>query len=118
MPQYRVFAFLGTLVCLILGSNVYAADPPAKKAPVTVAELNERPVIGQLGIPLGTCGEIQAKIIAGRELRLKQYDGAYLLSVTHVGGKELKSPDFTSSVMIMIGFGKTLFWGVIRNRWW
>jgi hypothetical protein len=59
---------------------------------VRVAELNERPVIGQLGIPLGTCEEIRAKIIAGRDLRLKQYDGVYLLSVTQVAGKELASP--------------------------
>jgi hypothetical protein len=80
------------LFCLFFGSKLYAADPPAKKVPLPVAELNERPVIGQLGIPLGTCGEIQAKIIAGRDLRLKQFDGVYLLSVTHVAGKELPTP--------------------------
>jgi hypothetical protein len=57
-----------------------------------VSELNERPVIGELGIPLGTCGDIQAKVIAGRVLRLKQYDGAYLLSVTHVGDKRMATP--------------------------
>ena len=71
---------------------MYAEDPPAKKAPLSIAELNERPVIGELGIPLGTCGEIQATIIAGRDLRLKQYVSAYLLSVTHVAGKKLATP--------------------------
>jgi hypothetical protein len=56
------------------------------------SELNERPVIGELGIPLGTCADIEAKVMAGRDLRLKQYDGAYLLSVTHVGSKRLATP--------------------------
>ncbi|WP_020474765.1 hypothetical protein [Zavarzinella formosa] len=91
MARSGVCALLGALFCLFL-AKLCADDPPAKKAPLSVAELNERPVIGQLGLPLGTCAEIEAKIIAGRELRQKQYDGAYLLSVTHVAGKKLATP--------------------------
>ena len=32
------------------------------------------------------------KVIAGRDLQAKEYDGAYLLSVTHVGDKRLATP--------------------------
>ncbi|MEX2212798.1 MAG: hypothetical protein WD768_01635 [Phycisphaeraceae bacterium] len=52
----------------------------------------ERDVIGKLGVPLGTVVEIQATIIAGRELRMKAYDGLYLLKVTHVGARLLEEP--------------------------
>src|SRR4051812_9921551 len=92
MPRFLALALLGPLCFLLLGRTLSAHDPPAKPAPLRVSELNERPVIGELGIPLGTCGDIQAKVIAGRDLRLKQYDGAYLLSVTHIGNKRMATP--------------------------
>jgi hypothetical protein len=92
MSRLLASALLGSLCFLLLGRTLSAGDPPAKEAPLRASELNERPVIGELGIPLGTCGDIQAKVIAGRDLRLKQYDGAYLLSVTHVGNKKMATP--------------------------
>ena len=92
MSRLPALALLGALSFLLLGRTLSADDPPAKQAPLRASELNERPVIGELGIPLGTCGDIQAKVIAGRDLRLKQYDGAYLLSVTHVGNKRMATP--------------------------
>lgn len=91
MPKFRVSALLGLLCGLVLGSDSRADGPADKKTPFNVSELNERPIIGRLCMPLGTCGEIEATIIAGRDLREKQYDGVYLLSVTHVVGKKLAS---------------------------
>jgi hypothetical protein len=91
-PGFLPWLFLGALSFLLLGQTLPADDPPAKQAPLRASELNERPVIGELGIPLGTCGNIQAKVIAGRDLRLKQYDGAYLVSVTHVGDTRMATP--------------------------
>jgi hypothetical protein len=92
MSRLPSLALLGALSFLLLGRTLSADDPPAKPAPLRVSELNERPVIGELGIPLGTCADIQATVIAGRDLRLKQYDGDYLLSVTHVGDKRMPTP--------------------------
>jgi hypothetical protein len=92
MSRLPALALFGALSFIILGRTLSADDPSAKQAPLRASELNERPVIGELGIPLGTCADIQAKVIAGRDLRLKQYDRAYLLSVTHVGNKLLATP--------------------------
>src|SRR4029079_16003896 len=64
----------------------------AAKRPISLDELNTRQVVGTLGKPLGTAVEIKGKVIAGSELRLKQYDGVYLLKVSHGDGKELDQP--------------------------
>ncbi|HJZ92350.1 MAG TPA: hypothetical protein VKE40_15850 [Gemmataceae bacterium] len=92
MSRLTGLAILVPLCFLVLDRTLSADDPPAKPVPLQASELNERPVIGELGIPLGTCADIQAKVIAGRDLRLKQYASAYLLSVTHVGNKRLATP--------------------------
>jgi hypothetical protein len=62
--------------------------PPATSRPVL------RTPIGALGLPLGTVAEIRVTVFAGRELRMKRYDGEYLLRVTHVNGNELSEPQF------------------------
>lgn len=62
-----------------------------KERPIHVAELNERPVIGRLGLPLGTVTEIQAQIISGAALRRKRDSSSYLLKVTHVAGDKLEN---------------------------
>jgi hypothetical protein len=92
MSRLLVLVFFGSLSFLLLGWTSSADDATPKLAHLRVSDLNERPVIGELGIPLGTCCIIQAKVIAGRDLRLKLYDGVYLLSVTHVGDKQLATP--------------------------
>ena len=80
------------LSLLFLAFGCAADAQEAAKRPITLDELNNRQVVGTLGKPLGTVVEIEAKVIAGSELRLKQYDGAYLLSVTHVDGNKLDQP--------------------------
>jgi len=69
-----------------------ASEDRADAEPLTIADLNERQVIGQLGVPLGTAVEINATVVAGDELRRKQYQSAYLLRVTEVDGRALELP--------------------------
>ncbi len=69
-----------------------ATEDRADAEALTIADLNERQVIGQLGVPLGTVVEIKATVVAGDELRRKQYQSAYLLRVTEVDGRALESP--------------------------
>ncbi len=77
---------------MLVFSVVAYPQEAAKKQPIHVDELNERPVIGKLGVPLGTVTEIKAQIVAGDELRMKAYQGIYLLKVTHVAGVKLNKP--------------------------
>lgn len=79
---------LCALAVLGVGSIAFSQDATGEPA-ITAGELSDRPVIGRLGVPLGTVTEIQAEIFAGRELRQKRYMSDYLLKVTHVAGKEL-----------------------------
>jgi hypothetical protein len=91
------------IMCVVVAGNLYGQDTPTE-APITLEELNRRSVIGKLGLPLGTTVEIEAEVVSGRSLRLKEYFSLYLLRVTHVNGKELEtaplmrfsSPSFAS----------------------
>ncbi|MCA9256967.1 MAG: hypothetical protein KDA33_15065, partial [Phycisphaerales bacterium] len=68
------------------------------------ASLTADPVIGSLGLPLGTVAEIHATIVDGDDLRMKTYQGAYLLRVTNVNGRPLEpSPVMEFSVPGFIG---------------
>ncbi|MCX7010589.1 MAG: hypothetical protein NTY53_25650, partial [Kiritimatiellaeota bacterium] len=49
-------------------------------------------VIGRLGVPIGQAVEIEAVVIAGRELGEKAYQSDYLLKVTQVAGRPLTNP--------------------------
>ncbi|QDU58848.1 hypothetical protein Pan181_50880 [Aeoliella mucimassa] len=76
------------------GAEEAAATPIAKQAapaekPITLEELNRRQVIGKLGMPLGTCVEIQAQVVANPTPNKGAYDHDYLLNVTHANGKLL-----------------------------
>ena len=62
----------------------------SEEVQLTPPHLTKQPPIGMLGMPLGTVTEIEATIIAGRELRSKQYDGQYLLRVTAVAGRPIE----------------------------
>lgn len=81
---------------------VPGAEKSGKETPIEIAELNRRPVAGALGVPLGTAVEIQARVVAGRDLRSKAYDGLYLLKVTHVAGRKLD--DFQTVKFTVAGF--------------
>ncbi|HPF38830.1 MAG TPA: hypothetical protein P5081_18500 [Phycisphaerae bacterium] len=63
---------------------------PADLEPPSIASLTANPVIGSLGLPLGTVAEIRATIVDGDDLRMKAYQGAYLLRVTNVDGRPLE----------------------------
>src|SRR5579862_4265388 len=53
---------------------------------ITINEMREQSIIGELGLPLGTVVDIEATVIAGRELREKAEMSNYLLRVTKVDG--------------------------------
>jgi len=77
----------------IIAVTLFAhSQETAKAPPLTVDELMQRPVIGELGLPLGTATEIQAGIVSGDSLNEKGFELLYLLNVTHVGGKKLDRP--------------------------
>jgi len=57
---------------------------------ITVADLNERGVVGRLGVPLGTVVQITATLIDGRELHDKEHQSDRLLKVTRVDGQDLR----------------------------
>ena len=78
-------------VAAILAFDAVAYSQEAvKKRPIQFDELNERPVIGKLGVPLGTAIDIQAQIVSGEALRRKEHAVDYLLKVTHVAGAKLE----------------------------
>jgi hypothetical protein len=83
-------ACVPSVLFIAFGTATIAQE--ATKRRITLDELNTRQVVGALGKPLGTVVEIEAKVIAGSELRMKAYDGEYLLKVSHVDGKKLEEP--------------------------
>ena len=80
-------------ICLFL-ALLMAASPTTKNAiaPLSLTDLNDRPVIGKLDLPLGTPAEIEATLVNGRELMVKAYADTYLLRVVTVNGSKLKDP--------------------------
>jgi hypothetical protein len=70
----------------------HAHPKESTESPLTAAALSQHPVVGRLGLALGTPTEIEAIVIAGSELRVKEYDGSYLLRVTKVDGRLLAEP--------------------------
>jgi hypothetical protein len=85
-------SLISTLL-VIAATGCTRDDKPAIPATrPTAVSLTERPVVGALGIELGTVSEIRAIVIAGNQLRTKQYQGSYLLRVTDVDGRALTKP--------------------------
>ncbi|THB65803.1 MAG: hypothetical protein D6B27_07920 [Gammaproteobacteria bacterium] len=78
----KICAVISLVLCIIF-HPVYA------ESSITVKSLNETPVIGVLGVPLGTATVIDATIISGSNLRGKDSFGKYLLKVHSVNGKEI-----------------------------
>lgn len=91
----------GTPVCrcaylLILGLAFAAVIPPAMPSnssqaqeasnPIHVSDLNDRPVIGRLGHPLGTIVQVGGVIADGSHTRMKADEGEILLRIQSVNG--------------------------------
>ena len=86
-------------MAFVLLSSAAQPQPQTEQRTVTIADLKSRPIIGELGIPLGTTAELAGEIVSGRELREKALDSLYLLRITHVNGKALRdSPTLSFSV--------------------
>lgn len=81
---------LQMIVTACFATPAITQQAPATQ-PITIAELNQRQVIGALGVPLGTVVEVRATVVSGEELGGKGNDTSYLLKVTHVNGKELEN---------------------------
>lgn len=83
------------LGCSSIARPILCSDASPSSAPATqptLKSLSEHPVVGLLGLPLGTVTNIQATIIAGSELGQKYYDGIYLLRVTQVAERSMEKP--------------------------
>jgi hypothetical protein len=59
---------------------------------LTLSDLRERPIVGDLGKPLGVCCELEATIFRGSDLNTKGSEGRYLLRVINVDGTLLPNP--------------------------
>jgi hypothetical protein len=68
-----------------------AADEPQRTEPINCTELNERPVIGMLGQPLGTVVTIEGDVVDGAAIRIKELSGKPVLQVARVNGESLES---------------------------
>jgi hypothetical protein len=55
-------------------------------SPLSIAEINNRQVIGNLGIPLAETARIRATIVDGDSLRMKAFASSYVLKVSSVNG--------------------------------
>ncbi len=78
-----------SVTAMLLFAIVVRSQEAKEDRPLNLMDLNNRPVTGRLGLPLGTATEIQAEIFAGRETRRKADQSLYLLKVTHVAGEKL-----------------------------
>ncbi len=85
----RKILFAAAVVFLIWSVAYPQRNPEAE--PLSVSDLNKRPVIGELGIPFGKVVEIEATIISGSDLHTKEGQGEYLLQVSKVNGNDLKA---------------------------
>lgn len=88
----KTCCYLSIVIAVCATSLMCAQDAPKKLEAITSESLNQRDVIGELGLPLGDGTEIVATIVPGRETRRKADAGRYLLRVHSVSGKELPKP--------------------------
>ena len=79
------------IVCLTFGPPTTEPENDAPK-PLTIAELNERTVVGQLGVPIGDDFEVEATIVDGSLAAMKALQGQFLLRVDRVNGRQLPAP--------------------------
>jgi hypothetical protein len=83
MPRALLSLLLTVIFPIICGcSSPPRAESHPLVTPISWRDINEKPVIGMLGLPLGTTAELQATVVSGDSLRTKQDEGEYLLMVT------------------------------------
>jgi hypothetical protein len=87
LRTYAISALVVVVAGCAAGHNP-AAPTTQRSSPAE----SKPPVIGKLGVPLGTVVEIRATVVAGSETRMKQYQSAYLLRVSEVGRRPLPQP--------------------------
>lgn len=78
------------LLCPLSLQQLHSKDQVVE--PLTLADLRSRPVVGDLGVPLGTVVEIVATVFDGDELQMKAFADRYLLRITTVDSKQLAKP--------------------------
>ena len=75
----------------------------SNNASLSIAEINDRQVVGYLRLPLTETTMLHATIVDGATLRMKQYTSSYLLSVTSVNGVPLASDRLFRFMVPLVG---------------
>ena len=58
---------------------------------ISYNDLNEKYIVlGKLNLPLGTVTEIEGKIVDGKYLSQKQYEGKWLISISKIGERKIE----------------------------
>ena len=115
MPARTIQILLLAGACWIGGcASVAKGRSPKAGAPpqIRVEDLNARPVVGRLGLPLGTAVEVEATVVPGNALRVKNYASRYLLSVSRVNGKPLPAArmmEFSVPSFVQVGLARDAF---------
>jgi len=83
------FCFLLSFISFsgLLSSCATPSLPEASS--ISVDELNQIPVIGRLGVPMGDVALVKAVLVTDKQ---DAFDGDYLLEVTQVNGKPCEPP--------------------------
>lgn len=86
----RILRTAASVLLCCVGAGERHAEALSEPSSVRAEELGGTiQVIGKLQQPIGTVVQIEATIVDGETLRMKQYEGAYLLRVESVAGKRL-----------------------------
>ena len=80
--------YLVGVLILIAVTETPPQEKPEKRSQLTTQDILRSEVIGDLGVPLGTCVRVKATIEAPRGVKANSL--RYFLNITHVDGHELK----------------------------
>ena len=72
------------------GNKSHTSVLESSSSKLTTNDLKHRPVIGELGIPLGSPAAIKAVIVDGATLKDKIHSESYLLEVIEVNGSNME----------------------------
>ena len=88
----------------------------SNNASLSISEINDRQVVGYLGLPLTETTMLHATIVDGATLGEKRYTSSYLLSVTSVNGVPLAS-DHLFRFMVPLPNEPDDDFGLVSGRW-